>query len=116
MVVLRTQSLAQDPEWLETLNPEQPYAMQVLDEESDEEEDVPINGILVGAGENTFLQRGSRFSVLRNQARGGMEDAHIQFTLTPSRMGGGGGGDSSTPLNARGTSFIQFSCRTEGLR
>ncbi|MEW5306870.1 MAG: hypothetical protein WDW36_009307 [Sanguina aurantia] len=88
----------------DTLVPKpRPGLSAVLDEESDEEEDVPINGILVGAGENTFLQRGSRFSVLRNQARGGMEDAHIQFTLTPSRLGGGGGGGGSTPLNARGT-------------
>ncbi|MEW5314244.1 MAG: hypothetical protein WDW38_005755 [Sanguina aurantia] len=75
----------------------------VLDVDSDEEEGVPINSILVGAGDNNFVQRGSRFSVMRNQARGGLEDAHIQFTLTPSRMGGGSGGGSSTPLNARGT-------------
>lgn len=42
----------------------------------------PINAMIIGANENTFLQRGSQFDVMKN-VEGGIEDAGISFNVAP---------------------------------
>lgn len=55
-----------------------------------------ISGVVIGAGENSFLMHGNQFDVLRN-VHGGVEDKHVGFTLTPMKGTPGGIGGSSTP-------------------
>eukprot|EP00197_Chlamydomonas_leiostraca_P013127 CAMPEP_0202869760 /NCGR_PEP_ID=MMETSP1391-20130828/12913_1 /ASSEMBLY_ACC=CAM_ASM_000867 /TAXON_ID=1034604 /ORGANISM="Chlamydomonas leiostraca, Strain SAG 11-49" /LENGTH=578 /DNA_ID=CAMNT_0049550119 /DNA_START=147 /DNA_END=1883 /DNA_ORIENTATION=+ len=84
------QDVQQTPEAMK----EREAIRQRRDAEDDEEEDgdEEIQGIIMGAGENNYLQRGRHFDVLRN-VEGGVADKGISFCLTPGK---------GTPLASRG--------------
>ncbi|KAG2485820.1 hypothetical protein HYH03_015530 [Edaphochlamys debaryana] len=66
-----------------------------------DKDDDAISGIIMGAGENNYLQRGRKFDVLRNMDGGGVEDKNISFTLTP--MAGNAATPSMSTRRTRGT-------------
>jgi hypothetical protein len=70
----------------------------------------PIQGVVMGAGERSYLLRDSQIDVMSN-AMGGIEDTGLSFKLTPPKNavgfagfgtagGGGGGTPSMTPPKA----------------
>lgn len=58
------------------------------------EKQSPIHGVVVGAGERSYIMRGGQIDVMKNDY-GGLEDTGLSFSLTP--LSGAAAGRSGTP-------------------
>ncbi len=57
----------------------------------------PIHGVVMGAGEHSYLMRGGQIDVIKNSA-GRMKDTGLSFMLTPPPKAAGWGGAGTPTL------------------
>ncbi|KAI3429615.1 hypothetical protein D9Q98_005701 [Chlorella vulgaris] len=100
-------------QWVADMDIDQPHPEEFNTPKKERvvtEKKSPIHGVVMGAGEHSYLMRGGQIDVIKNSA-GRMKDTGLSFVLTPPPKAAGWGG-AGTPTLTPSKALLMDSERT----